>query len=169
MADPNVLQDILENLFPADALRSEEQQWFHRFWRDFVAERARLPGRLDFDPVDLPSSLLPVMMQIDAERSDDGPMRFRYRLVGTQTSQFYRRDPTGTYFEDVYTGEALAHFNGFYTKIAETRRPDFSEHVRLPWRHEHIVEYSRASYPLASDGWTVDRFVLIFHPVFRSF
>ncbi|WP_421877808.1 hypothetical protein [Pacificispira sp.] len=168
IVDPQALRNILEDLFPADALRSDEQRWFHKFWRDFAVAHGRLPGRADFDPTEMPPSLLPVLMQIDAERPAVGPMRFRYRLVGTVTGQFYRRDPTGTYFEEIYSGEALTHFNSFYETMAETRRPDFSENVRLPWRHEHILEYSRASFPLASDGWTVDRFVLVFHPEYRN-
>lgn len=167
MVDKTVLDDILERTYSADDLRSEEQAWFHRFWCTYVSEHGRLPSRSDIDPVDLPRKLLPVMMIIDVERPTDAPLRFRYRLVGTETSQFYWRDPTGACFEEIYTGQALVDFNTFFTSVVETRQPDFLENIRLPWRHEHILEYSRTAHPLATDGWTVDRVVLVFRPEYR--
>ncbi|NMM46148.1 PAS domain-containing protein [Rhodospirillaceae bacterium KN72] len=167
MVDKTVLNDILGRTYSADELRSEEQAWFHRFWCDHVRDTGRLPGRRDIDPVTLPRKLLPVMMIIDVERPPDAPLCFRYRLVGTETSQFYWRDPTGARFEEIYTGQALADFNAFFTTVVETRQPDFRDHIRLPWRHEHVLEYSRTAHPLATDGWTVDRVVLVFRPEYR--
>lgn len=157
--------DLLAATFPADSLASAEQRWFHEFWCDYLGRNGCLPGRNSFDPLDLPKTLLPVLMLIDVERVEQ-EYRFHYRLTGTVAAQFYKSDPTGCCFEDIYTGAYLEFVNNTYRQIVETRMPDYRE-MLLPWRTDLALHYSRTAHPLASDGWSVDKVALVFHPVYK--
>lgn len=162
---PQQIDQVLAGTFDEAILESEEQRWVHRFWRSYLREQGRLPPRAAIDPVNFPPSTLPVLMMLDVERGEKG-CRYHYRLTGTTTRQFYQKDPTGGYFEDVYSGEYLDYVYSIFNPILETRQPDFRE-MLLPWRNEEILHYSRAAYPFAEDGWTVDLMLLVFHPSYR--
>lgn len=156
---------LLRNAFSSDSLASDEQRWFYRFWCDHLRTHGCLPGRNAIDPLCLPTHLLPVLMLLDVEREGEN-LRFHYRLAGTVAAQFYPHDPTGRYFEDIYSGEYLNYVNQTYIRLVETRLPDYRE-MLLPWRTETALHYSRTAHPLAADGWDVDMVALVFHPVYR--
>jgi len=86
-------------------------------------------------------------------------LRLRFRLVGTNITKIDGTDLTGTYAEDFFTGE-LAGILDEYRRVVETGEPI------LYWRFEHAnakgfqAWYDKAIFPLAEDGWTVDRLMI---------
>src|SRR3546814_18827524 len=57
------------------------------YWQSIHPAGGGLPGRRHLDPVDIPE-LLPNIWMIDVKR---GPLRFRFRLVGTEIRSEERR------------------------------------------------------------------------------
>jgi len=86
-------------------------------------------------------------------------LRLRFRLVGTNITKIDGTDLTGTYAEDFFTGE-LAGILDEYRRVVESGEPI------LYWRFEHANAkgfrcwYDKAIFPLAEDGWTVDRLMV---------
>ncbi len=86
-------------------------------------------------------------------------LRMRFRLVGTNITKIDGVDLTGAYAEDFFTGE-LAGILDEYRRVVENGEPI------LYWRFEHVNPkgfqswYDKAIFPLAEDGWTVDRLLI---------
>lgn len=70
------------------------------YW-DSLPKRNGLPGREDFDPLDIPW-LLPDVFVVDVQSED----RFVYRLAGTRLEQLYRRSLKGLTPEDAFEAGA---------------------------------------------------------------
>src|SRR5260370_35522728 len=70
----------------------------YRHWLAIHPARGLIPGRQHFDPVDVPR-LLPWLWLIEFRRH---PLRFKYRLVGTEHVQALGRDPTSQCLADAH-------------------------------------------------------------------
>src|SRR5258708_34032350 len=70
----------------------------YRYWLALHPARGLIPGRQHFDPVDVPR-LLPLLWLIEFQRH---PLRFKYRLVGTEHVQALGRDPTSQWLDEVH-------------------------------------------------------------------
>src|SRR5260370_18069961 len=70
----------------------------YRYWLAIHPARGLIPGRQHFDPVDVPR-LLPLLWLIEFQRH---PLRFKYRLVGTEHVQALGRDPTSQWLDEVH-------------------------------------------------------------------
>jgi len=70
----------------------------YRYWRSIQPAEDRLPGRQHVDPLAIPR-LLPWLRLYDVQRA---PLRFRYRLVGTESVRLLGRDPTGQWFDEAF-------------------------------------------------------------------
>lgn len=132
---------------------------------DYWAARcgpSRLPGRRDIDPVDL-SRQLPNMMLIDVLRP---PLRFRYRLVGTQVVAASAEDRTGAFFDAFEFFRKNPIVMEQYREVCDTGKPNLSLEPFRNYVNGSTYEVERLILPLASDGKTVD--MLIVHFSFRS-
>jgi hypothetical protein len=124
----------------------------HRYWRGLWPAADTLPGRQHFDPLAIPA-LLPWIRLYDVHR---GPLRFRYRLFGTELVRMIGSDPTGLWLAETfphmlqsasYRGLCRIAEGGFYSFARGTP-------LNLP-AHDHI-EAERILLPLARDGRDVD-------------
>jgi len=121
----------------------------------------RMPARADLDPFDLKEHLGHLFL-VDVERD---PIRFRYRLVGTKITNIVRRDVTGRYFEDIYTGRLLESMIEVQSWVMNESAP-----LRIFNRTGHprntVYVYDGLLLPLSTDGETVNMVLgeLLFTP-----
>ena len=111
--------------------------------------RGELPGRGEFDPLEMPE-LLPNLTLFDVERA---PLRFRIRLVGTAIVSAMGKDTTGLYLDQLDRIEAVERRA---RELVESKGPYFLSDQPLSWTHRDYKTYSVLGLPLASDGKTVD-------------
>jgi hypothetical protein len=119
-------------------------------------EAGRLPARAAFDPLEM-RKLLGRIVILDV-LSD--PLRFRFRLVGTDWVTRFGFDPTNTFVEDFPRVPSRAFIKDIMSKVALERVP-------LMVRRSVIIDsqffrYSMLLLPLASDGDVVDMIMMGF-------
>jgi hypothetical protein len=155
---------------PADCARLEEfhevpppsadervRQLYH-YWREIHPPGGGLPGRQHVDPTAMPASLLPFVWLADVQRQ---PLRFRYRLLGTEQVRVLGRELTGRWID-----EAIPAFRGSaayaqYVAVAERGKPGYRRgdtSIILPKDYRAM---ERLLLPLAREGRTVDMLLAI--------
>lgn len=129
---------------------------FDRYW-NARCKNGRLPARSDIEPVEL-KTILPSMILLDVEPK---PFRVRIRLVGTRVVQF-RGDNTGRYLDQIETVEParLKDYIDEMRTVVERGRPAFACD-QVTTRFGAIQEIYVGIWPLAKDGRTVDKVVVI--------
>ncbi len=73
------------------------------YWQD-KWQGHRMPTRADIEPLEMPA-LLPLVYLVDVETGVDperGPLRFRFRLIGTRIVGWFGRDLTGQYVDESF-------------------------------------------------------------------
>jgi hypothetical protein len=113
---------------------------------------AGLPGRQHIDPTAIPR-LLPDLFMVDVSRD---PLRFKYRLVGTEFVTLIGRDLTGRYLDEVHPS-----FNGLilrqYTEAAELGQPAYRKGPIMYARPDkRYLGMERLIVPLSGNGVDVD-------------
>lgn len=140
---------------------SPEMNEIYTLW---LAKRGwrRMPARPDIDPTEIPR-LLPNVMLVDVFHA---PLRFRYRLIGTNVVSATGEDRTGKSFDNVEFFAANPIVMQQYASVVATGEPIHSTEpfYRLDNRRTYDVE--RLLLPLSADGVTVDMILVYFH--FRS-
>lgn len=106
-----------------------------------------MPAKRDIDPVDLPRALLPHLQLIDVV---DGGVRFRYRLIGTALVQAYGKDYTGTYADQLVSGERLDFIHQAYRTVVSLKTPVFSHNRYLTVRGPDLIA-DRVYMPLTDN------------------
>ncbi len=119
-------------------------------------ETDRLPARASFDPLDMRAFLGRIVM-FDVLTD---PLRFRFRLVGTDWVKQFGFDPTNTLVEDFPRVQSRAFIQDILTRSV-------TERVPLMVRRSVIINseyfrYGMLLLPLAADGQTVDVILLGF-------
>jgi hypothetical protein len=120
------------------------------YWIEKRGDR-RAPARAGIDPLEI-APLLPYVMLIDVEHA---PLRFRYRLVGTEVVKNIGADMTGRYLDEFVRLGRDAPMMADYARVATWGAPVCAiwEYSRGDGRH---VRYERLALPLSRDGATVD-------------
>lgn len=124
----------------------------HRHWHKLYVDRGALPGRQHFDPLDV-HRLLPWIWLVDVQRE---PLRFRFRLLGTEQVRAMECNPTGRWIDETFPhvpsrSPTYAHFIAAVAgKIAYRRGFPV---VYVP---KDYILTERIFLPLARDGSTVD-------------
>ncbi len=127
-----------------------------QFWRNARANRP-MPARADINPVDLGPKLLPHILLLDVEHRPR--LRFRWRLIGTHTTEVYKRDMTGAYWDEIYSDEVMASLRLRADWVLEHRLPLRS--VGHATSSERDFESHEALYmPLSDDGETINMMLL---------
>lgn len=126
-----------------------EQRDLYDYWVERAGGRT-MPGRSDLSPAHI-SRLLPSISLIDVCGGDG---RFRVRLAGTKLREFYKREITGLFLDDLDWGDKADYWRAAYARVVERARPAQGV-VRGP-RHEqdHIVQFW-LRLPLSCDGENV--------------
>jgi hypothetical protein len=112
----------------------------------------RLPGRQHLEPSAI-ARLLPHVFLVDVCRN---PLRFRYRLIGTEYVRLIGRDVTNAFLDEVHPG-----FHGLirsqYEETSEQRRPTYRKGaIMYTGPDERYLGMERAIMPLARNGIDVD-------------
>lgn len=118
----------------------------------------RLPARADFDLVDLKGHLGWIVLS-DVDRAGPTPLRFRYRLIGTQVAISAGRDMTGRYLDEIYTPEIHRIVTAGYRAAIELRRP-IRVHGYFRQVDRSFMAIESVELPLASDGETIDMLMI---------
>src|SRR5580704_17162960 len=130
---------------------------FYDYWRA-VAPPGPLPGREHIVPEDI-APLLSRLWILDVFRD---PLRFRYRLVGTEIVRSVQRELTGQWLDEA---QPLAvqdvDVRDRYRFVVDTGQAAWRRGPTM-WTHDpnrRVVENCLA--PLATDGVTVDMIVAV--------
>lgn len=130
-------------------IQFERFQRLYDYWHQIRGTRA-MPSRADIDPLRL-KGVLGWVLLIDVEWD---PLRFRFRLIGSEITSIRGVDLTGRYLDEVVSSsrDVILNFNarvatepciGFHS-VVDTMRD-----ARVGW-------VSRLSLPLSSDRRRVD-------------
>ncbi len=139
--------------FSPDEILSDPLKRFHGLWLQKLERLGRLPGRADFDPIEIPAEILPYLTLFDVIQSDWGA-RFHIRLVGTGIVAETGRDTTGIFLDDLPNTEAIIERAQW---IVANRKPIYVANQPINWTSMDFKTYSALGVPLASDGITVDK------------
>jgi hypothetical protein len=110
-----------------------------------------MPSRSDFDVLDL-KYILGNINLLDVERD---PLRFRFRVHGTNAVDRLGVDMTGKTVDDYDDPGYRALVNQYYAGVVETRRP--LRVLRDPYMlREKVLCWEGLILPLSEDGRTVN-------------
>ncbi|WP_162917059.1 PAS domain-containing protein [Dongia deserti] len=125
-------------------------------WQE-LCRNGHLPTRADFPP----ESLTPWMGHIQiVERVNEGDqVRHRVRLVGTRIVYYEGRDNTGLFLDDVIPTDQRDEILEPYRRCADTRAPVYGAFYSCS---EAAIssQLERLILPLATDGKTIDQFLV---------
>ncbi len=140
---------------PDDCDRRIRRLYDH--WRAVHPASGGLPGRQHVDPAAIPE-LLPWLWMLDVERD---PLRFRYRLVGTEQVSAMGADMTGRYLDEAHPRFLTSLTYPDYVAAAE--RAEIRYHRGPPTFHinKDYVLIERLLLPLAGDGSEIDKLLAI--------
>lgn len=122
------------------------------YWLSIRPAPDLLPGRQHVDPIDIPE-LLSNLWMIDVVRE---PLRFRFRLIGTEIVKFTGRDVTGLWLDEFLEGYLESEAFRFHRDCALTGRPAYRRGGVLFNPAGARLEAERLYLPLAQDGHQVD-------------
>lgn len=117
------------------------------YWQRLRGDRP-MPAKQDIDPSQL-KPLLPYLMLAEIHQ---GPLRVRYRLVGTEAVRMAKEDYTGRWLADSgWDAEEVASYTRQYEMLVEKRRPLLGTgHLISHEGKERIFEWGK--FPLSEDG-----------------
>src|SRR5258708_24568414 len=93
----------------------------YAYWRRIHAADGGLPGRQRLDPIAIPL-LLPFVWLADVQRV---PLRFRYRLFGTEHVRVLGRDFTGCWIDEAHPNFLAATAYAQFVAAAEQGTPGY--------------------------------------------
>lgn len=88
-----------------------------------------LPPRSAIDPLDMPRRLLPHLALIEPTGQD---LEVRFRLVGTELVQRFRRDATGKTTRDLYpqASDYRSYMEQIYSSVIQRAQPLYVDNTR---------------------------------------
>ena len=125
-------------------------------YRDVPA--GRLPGRKNFDPVEVPRLLVYINL-VEVVRTEGG-LRFRYKLYGSRQRWVADKDLTGLFVEEAVSPDFVDRINTNMRTAVERRLPVY-DRFENPIEDRRFIETERVYFPLADDGETVDTILIL--------
>lgn len=121
---------------------------FYAYWRG-ARHGKEMPARSDIDPLDIPSGLLPNLFLVEVV---DGGRRFKFRLVGSESTLAAGRSLTGLHVDEVNPNRAYGEYvSNLYRRAISRRRPVISvSNFGLPSQEHRVTQ--RIMCPLSPDG-----------------
>jgi hypothetical protein len=116
-----------------------------------------LPGRQHLDPVALPD-LLPWLWMVDVERQ---PLRFKYRLLGTEQVKAMEGNFTGRWIDEVHPKFLGSIAYPQYVAAAERAEIGYIKGPPSFHTAKTYIGMERLLLPLARDGRCVDMLLAI--------
>lgn len=122
----------------------------YAYWDHIRGERL-MPSRADIDPAEIPEILSCVFLLDVAE----GPLDFRYRLIGTKMSASMNRDHTGRWMSEIEHQRPPSRIWSACAWVVETRMP-LSSDTPYVGRHHEFKTTEDLIMPLSADGESVN-------------
>jgi hypothetical protein len=127
------------------------------YWRRIHPPSGDLPGRRDIDPGAI-VELVPWGWIVDVARE---PLRFRYRLVGTEQVHAMELDVTGAFLDEAHPRFVGSASYPQYVAAAERAEIGYLRGPPIFHLSKDYVSIERLPLPLARDGHTVDMLLAI--------
>lgn len=139
-------------IFPSSELRDRRAIRLADYWNERRRETG-FPARRDFDPLDVVFALGNiVLVEVTYE-----PVRFRFKLVGSNIGRHLGFDSTGQYIDEQTVPEYRQLLLTSYTEALQLRTPVAVGGERSidgqPLRYECVL------LPLSDDGQTINMFL----------
>lgn len=126
---------------------------FYDYWVS-VSPPGRLPGRHHIAPEEVPQ-LWSRLWMLDVQRN---PLRYRYRLCGTEMVRSLGREVTGAWLDEAHPQLIEnAQSRERFRYMAETGQPTWRRGPPLWTRDPEHRLIETCLVPLAADGVTVDK------------
>jgi hypothetical protein len=138
----------------SDRIREGTEVW------DRLREGRPFPMKSDIDPLKIPAHLLPHIILIDV--IDQELPDFRWRLIGTHTTEIMRRDSTGREWRDLYGDANFAEVALGPCQVLLTGLPCRTL-VRAPDRDRNFLVIESVDMPLSTDGSKIDMILAFNH------
>ncbi len=128
----------------------------YRYW-DTKRGNRRMPARREISPEEM-RDFLGFIILVDVESGP--PRRFRFRLVGSEISNAYGRDLTGSYVEDATPESYRKLIERHYSQAVDRAQPVVHRLTFVEWpgkRHALV----RLILPLSDDNATVNMLLMV--------
>jgi len=156
MPDTSIVKNLSEEMLDRVGLTIADPtlRRVYSYWRARVVD-GRLPSRRDIDPLELPYVMGNVIL-VDVERT---PLRFRYRLAGSNITHRMGFDPTGHYVDQHPDPTMRERIRRNYLDVERSGLPK-------PFARDEIVDgrvrrYDALMLPLSNDGVTVSMIAVV--------
>ena len=139
----------------AGSLRNQillpEQKVIFDYWRQQCLNKG-LPSHQDIDP-SLIGAFLPTVSLMEVCNKTSDP-RYKIRLAGTGLYNFYEKEITGAYLDDLPCGDRVGYWNRIYNAMVDSKRPRIG--VTRPGTPTggHLLQFW-LRLPLSCDGENV--------------
>lgn len=98
----------------------------HSYWSERRRGRCA-PSRADIDPVDIPHLLPHIALTEIVAPGNGDPVRFRYRLAGTEVEKRFGCALTHRFLDELKEGEYLAYIESLYSRLMAEMAPIYAE------------------------------------------
>ena len=135
-------------------MASIKSRRLHRLLDDWDRWRAgrEFPARADFQPEQI-AYLLGNVILLDVLYE---PLRFRYRLIGSNLTQRRRYDLTGRFIDDNPDVAFRATIVALNQQVIASRRPQRSEYRTISTGPNEFFDYEALNLPLSDDGHRIN-------------
>ena len=152
------VQNVGAEVNPA-RLENPTLAFLNSYWESKRAGRA-MPARADIDPVEMRDHLgWIILADVLPDMTD-----FRFRLVGTRITEYFRRDVTGRLLSESYQSygpAALKMALAVYRKVARDRVA-LRTFGTAGWLGKDFIEFDQLLLPLSEDGAIVNMVISAF-------
>jgi hypothetical protein len=151
---------MVEEVFAAEPPTTADGRvlLLYRYWLGLHPAGGGLPGRQHVDPTALPTALLPFLWLADIQRN---PLRFRYRLLGTEQVRILGRDYTGHWIDEAHANFLGSAAYAQFIAAAERGETGYRSGNTLIILPADYRSMERLILPLARDGHVVDMLLAI--------
>jgi hypothetical protein len=132
-----------------DSIEDDRLRRLYQYWLTKRGMR-RFPARADIDPLDFAYAIGWVNL-LDVTYN---PLRFRFRLHGTELRAKNQMDMTGRYLDDHPLADLRDYIEPVWRDVIERGAPTHGFYDQTVAHTQHRYEALRL--PLSSDGKTVD-------------
>lgn len=144
--------------FDSNRLRSDVVRRAYAYWSGKL-DGDRLPARADIRPEEL-RHLLAWIFLVDVTHN---PLRFRYRLIGSEITRLAGVERTGSYVDAAGLGPYWRRVHDDYRAVVRRRVPSYVD-GGARWNGREFQHHERLVMPLASDGAQIDMLFGVLHP-----
>ena len=134
--------------FTPDDFNAEIHHILYNHWNEIRGNKL-LPSRADFNPAAI-AKALPYILMLEVHPGN--PMRFRFRLSGTETVEVMGINAMGHWIDEFpHTEEIIER----YKWLVETHRPYYNSD-KLYWAVKDFHHYTALTLPFSDDGENVN-------------